>query len=641
MAPGMRWRARRVFRLACVMGLLLWPVLGAGQPGHDMKAAAKDVAGQFAQHFPHLQGEVVRIQEEKLYLSLGARDRLSKNMRLQVFREGEELTSPSTGEVLGRVEEDLGSVIITQVAETYSVAVRTDAAGRTPVQSGDRVRITAGRLPLALLQVSGPAAPATALLDAVQDSLEATGRFFLVPRGRLTLWLLERNLSPGDMLSPEVMSEAAASLGVEYFVQPVLRDNGDTVIVEFHLLVPAQPQSPVTTALAVIADVEAAAQGSVGQPGAPVPAPRARPESLQNAADVTLPGETEGLTVLHSLLSADPLSLENRYLPIAQFATELRGFDAADIDGDGRTEVVIADDTQVSLYLVKESQLVLVASYSDRRPGTVLSAQLLLLPETGLPAVVVNRYSSTLGRMDSLLLALQDNRLIRQQKSLSDILLAVDVDGDGLNDSIWGQRFDGVEFFRRGQVRRYELQNGRLKRQGKLSLPVRFRATGCALAQLAPNGRQLVFIDERNSLQVYEDHTRRWTSPEDVGGSYVFATLNDIRGAGTFEQEQFDFEAIPAVADLDGDGLDEVLIPRNQSRLGVVPNLNLFSVGHVLLMRRTPQGFALSPVSPRFDGVVSGVAILKGGEAGILVAVSKREGMLRRKKQTTIYFMRL
>ena len=438
------------------------------------------------------------------------------------------------------------------------------------------------------------------------------------------------------------MSEAAASLGVAYFVQPVLRDNGHTVIVEFHLLVPTQPQSPVTTALAVISDAKAVAQGSVSQPGASVPAPRARLDSLQNATDATLPGDTEGLTALQSLLSADQLSLENRYLPIAQFATELRGFDAADIDGDGQTEVVIADDTQVSLYVVKESQLVLVASYSDRRPGTLLSAQLLVLPETEFPAVVVNRYSSTLGRMDSLFLALQGSRLIRQQKSLSDILLAVDVDGDGVNDSIWGQRFDGMEFFRRGQVRRYELQNGRLKRRGKLSLPVRFRATGCALAQLAPKGhRQLVFIDERHNLQVYEDHTRRWTSPEDVGGSYVFATLSDIRGAGTFEQEQFDFEAIPAVADLDGDGMDEVLIPRNQSRLGVVPNLNLYSVGHVVLMRQTPQGFALSPVSPRFDGVVSGVAILKGGESGILVAVSKREGVLRRKKRTTIYLMRL
>ena len=46
-------------------------------------------------------------------------------------------------------------------------------------------------------------------------------------------------------------------------------------------------------------------------------------------------------------------------------------------------------------------------------------------------------------------------------------------------------------------------------------------------------------------------------------------------------------------------------------------------------------------MSPGFDGVVSGVAILKGNVAGILVAVSKWEGVLRQTKQTTLYLNRL
>ena len=327
---------------------------------------------------------------------------------------------------------------------------------------------------------------------------------------------------------------------------------------------------------------------------------------------------------------------------MAQFPTELRGFDAADIDGDGQTELVMLSDTKVSLYHVKESQLVPVASYSDRRPGTLLSAQLLRLGDAQTLAVVVNRYSSNRGGMDSLFLVLQGRQLIRQQKGLSDILLAVDTDGDGVNESIWGQRFDGEDFFRRGQVRQYELRNGRLKRQRKLTLPAGFRATGTALAQLgSPRNRQLVFVDERHNLQVYDGNTRRWTSPENVGGSYVSATLQNIRGAGTFEQEQFDFEAIPAVADLDGDGIDEVLVPQNQGSFGVVPNLNLYSGGHVVLMRQTPQGFTLSPISPGFDGLVSGVAVLKGRTPGILVAVSKREGVLKQRKQTILYLNRL
>ncbi len=639
---------RRVRCLFWMVLLLMWPCLALAQVNYGFDAAASDVAEQLAQRFPHLQGEVVEVRGEQLYLSLGARDQVLQGMRLDVFREGEELTSPSTGEVLGRLEEELGTVTVTQVAETYAVAILADVADGGRVQAGDKVRITAGRLSLGLLPVTdqtGHAMPLSALADALQRGLNATGRFNVVPRASLTVWLLERNLSPGDVLSsPEIVSKMASALDVAYVAQPVLRAAGDTTVVELRTFAPAQPQTPVTTALAILSETasmtQRAAAPPVSQPPAAVSMPPTPLDSPPAAA--VPPPPSANLTTLQSLLAADPITLEKSYVPLAQFPTELRGFDAADIDGDGETELVMLSDTKVLLYHVQESQLAPIASYSDRRPGTLLSAQLVRLGDGQTPGVVVNRYSPNRGGMDSFFLVLQGRQLVRQQKGLSDILLAVDVDGDGVNESLWGQRFDGKDFFRRGQVREYELRNGRLKRQRKLALPGGFRATGAALAQLgAPGNRQLVFVDERHNLKVYDGKTRRWTSPADVGGSYVFAVLELRYSPSVVEQAQFDFEAIPAVADFDGDGIDEVLVPQNQSRLGVLPNLNLYSDGHVVLMRQTPQGFRLSPVSPGFDGVVSGVAVLKGRTPGILVAVSKREGVLKQKKQTILYLSRL
>ena len=639
---------RRVQCLLWIAGLLAWPCLALAQPSYDFQSAASDMAGQLAQRFPHLQGEVVDVQGEQLYLSLGTRDQVLEGMRLNVFREGDELTSPTTGEVLGHLEEDLGTVTVIQVAETYAVARLTDPAGEATVQAGDKVRITAGRLSLGLLPVSdqsGGAMPLAALSDAVRHALDTTGRFHVAPRARLTIWLLGRGLSPGDVLDPEFMSEAADAMGAVYIAQPVLRNAGDTTVVELRLFAPAQPQTPVTTALAVLPDAAPMRQQSasppVPQPSAAVSTPPTRPDSPPAAAVPPSPA-MDGLTTLQGLLSADTLALEKMYVPLAQFPTELRGFDAADIDGDGQSELVMLSDTKVLLYHVQESQLVSIASYSDRRPGTLLSAQLVRLGDGQTLGVVVNRYSSRRRGMDSFFLALQGNRLVRQHKGLSDILLAVDTDGDGVNESVWGQGFDNKDFFRRGQVRQYELRNGRLKRQRKLPLPGGFRATGAALAQLeAPGNRQLVFVDDRHSLQVYDGNTRRWKSRANVGGSYVFAAVHIQYSPRVAEQAQFDFEAIPAVADFDGDGIDEVLVPQNQSQLGAVPNLNLYSGGHVVLMRQTPQGFALSPISPEFDGVVSGVAVLKGRTPGILVAVSKREGVLKQKKQTILYLNRL
>ena len=114
---------RRVQFVLWTAGLLLtWPCLALTQVSYDFLPVASDVAGQLAHRFPHLQGEVVDVQGGQLYLSLGARDQVLEGMRLNVYREGEALTSPATGEVLGRLEEDLGTVTVTQVAETYAVA---------------------------------------------------------------------------------------------------------------------------------------------------------------------------------------------------------------------------------------------------------------------------------------------------------------------------------------------------------------------------------------------------------------------------------------------------------------------------------------------------------------------------------------
>lgn len=628
--------------LVCA-GLLMWPCVALAQLHDEFRAAALDVATQLAQRFPPVLGEVVEVRGEQVYLSVGRRDHVLQGMRLDVFREGEELTSPTTGEVLAWLEEDLGNVTVTQVAETYAVAIPDNPANAGGVQTGDKARITAGRLHVGLLPISnrtGRSMALNALMNTVLQSLHATGRFHLVPSVLLAEWLVERGLSPIDVLTPGIMSEAARAWDVTYMVQPVLRDAGGTMIVELRLFAPAQPENPVTTAMVAVAEALAAGP----QPAAPtVPRPSASVSGLtvdaDSRPDVAAPGRADKQTVLQSLLRTDPVTLEGRYVPVARFSEGLRGFDAADIDGDGRTELVILGDTRVSLHRVHENQLVPIDSYSDRRPGTFLSAQLVRLGDSQMPGVVVNRYSPNRKGMDSFLLVIQDNQLVRQQTGLTDIMVALDADGDGVKESVWGQRFDDQTFFRRGQVTQYELKNGRLKRQGKVVLPTGFRATGVALAQFStPGDRQLVFVDDRQNLQVYQGSARRWKSPVDVGGSYVFASIDIPHGPGVFERVQFDFEAIPAVADFDGDGIDEVLVPQNQSSFGLAPNLNLYRGGQVLLLRQTPQGFVLSPVTPGFDGLVSGVAILKGRRPGILVAVSKREGVLRQKKQTIIFF---
>jgi FG-GAP repeat len=67
-----------------------------------------------------------------------------------------------------------------------------------------------------------------------------------------------------------------------------------------------------------------------------------------------------------------------------------------------------------------------------------------------------------------------------------------------------------------------------------------------------------------------------------------------------------------AVADLNGDGRQDVVVPRNNRSLGgLLPNVNIYGGGDVVVLSYSDYGYSLTAITPQFDGVVSGVAILR------------------------------
>jgi hypothetical protein len=80
-----------------------------------------------------------------------------------------------------------------------------------------------------------------------------------------------------------------------------------------------------------------------------------------------------------------------------------------------------------------------------------------------------------------------------------------------------------------------------------------------------------------------------------------------------------------AVADLDGDGHEDIVVPRNiRSLTNVFTNINIYSGGDVVVLSQKEFGYSLTTITPQFDGLVSGVAILRQRSyPAFLVAVSQ------------------
>src|SRR5215813_3686983 len=101
--------------------------------------------------FPKVEGDVIKVEGDQVTLSVGRRDGVVAGVELVVYREGEELKHPKTGEVLGRTEKTIRRITIAEVFEGYSTA-RISQGG--DVQAGDRARVSAGKVRLTILPLS-------------------------------------------------------------------------------------------------------------------------------------------------------------------------------------------------------------------------------------------------------------------------------------------------------------------------------------------------------------------------------------------------------------------------------------------------------------------------------------------------------
>ena len=123
-------------------------------------ASLADVAEQLARHFPKVTGEVVKVEDDDIYLGLGARDEIIPGSQLTLFRP-QPVGSETDGEqAVSRIEEVIGYVIVEKVFERYALA-RLLATPGTEARRGDKVRITSGPVVLGVLPIVDRTAPAS------------------------------------------------------------------------------------------------------------------------------------------------------------------------------------------------------------------------------------------------------------------------------------------------------------------------------------------------------------------------------------------------------------------------------------------------------------------------------------------------
>ena len=569
------------------------PAPGASGPVSSAPMTA--LVEQLLDLFPKFQGEVLEAQGDTLTLGAGVKAGARVGLEVELYREGREIKHPRTGEVLGRAEDVLGTARITQAHEALSVA---QVPAGVQVKPGDRFRVSSAKVKIVLLPLLGSLRE-TLVETATQEMVErlaSTGRFQVTMGDAINVYLAQQRISASDFLGGKGVREASQQFKADNILAVYFTRAQGKPFMEVRFFSAPRPDPTITSSFFVPpSTLRAANPGPRFSQGGPANPPQARPRTLLQRL---LGGEME----------AGSYSTGENSLPlreVAKFKFPVLAMDIAVAPADKLPHMVVSDGDQIYMYRIVNQKVEPEWTKSVRSLGKVFSLQLADLNGDGQLEVIGNRYAPRVG-LNSFVLETRDGKPSMAIEYVSDFLFAVDLKGEGVKQTLWMQRYSPENFFTVGQADQMILKDGKLTTDKSVRVPATFRPMGAAFSNaMGKDTRSLALIDEFNRLQIVNEGEELWRSSTQVGGGYLTVELVDaVRSSRTDRSKFFKIEPTPLAVDLDGDGIDELIVPQNLVREGLLA-----------VVFKGPAGFRLQSINSGFEGGITCIGAFKTEDA--------------------------
>lgn len=229
----------------------------------------------------------------------------------------------------------------------------------------------------------------------------------------------------------------------------------------------------------------------------------------------------------------------------------------ADLDGDGKTEYVFSDGERLHIYRLESStwRKVWGQSPAEAGDGKHLYLDAADVNGNGRPEIFV-----TLLRNRKALSVVYEERngAYRPIAELPVFLRILHYPGRG--PVLIGQDFDEKRFFGKA-AKQYFWSGDNYAAVGDFPLPKDVNLYGFVVAEFGEAHPLIVALSEKNRLRVYSRETLVWESQERYGGTETAAVESS---ADIYSVEQkVSIKGRMFAVDIDGDGKDEIIIPRN------------------------------------------------------------------------------
>jgi hypothetical protein len=194
------------------------------------------MADEFLQAFNPVEGIVVSIDNDDIFLDIGSARGAQLGQEYTIFRKGEVFAHPMTSKAIGRYEEILGYAQVRRVERDFAAATFVPLAGKPRPQPEDGARITRGRLRVAVTPVvdmTDGRADLRRVPYLIATALERSKRFQVVDPLAVSDMFATGSVRVEEVLArPERAIRVAKNLDVAGWIVPVLLERRGAVTLD-------------------------------------------------------------------------------------------------------------------------------------------------------------------------------------------------------------------------------------------------------------------------------------------------------------------------------------------------------------------------------------------------------------------------
>jgi Flagellar assembly protein T, C-terminal domain len=587
--------------------------------------AAAEIAERVSAAFPKVTGRVIGLERERVLLDLGGKDLVIPGLELQVYREGQEFKHPYTGQVLGKLDRDVGRIRVLEVQPNFSVAEVIFQTEGTMVQQGDHVRVTSARVILALpnVDVSDVAgATGRSVTRDLTNALVKTGRFEVMSDQRIRAALQEEKVgNPDQVADPAALNALWKRLRASAVLLSKLSLMEKAVHWDVQVISTVRGDS-ITLASAEVKGV----------------APKFASTS----------GRAAGSFAGREAPRIDQIALASQEVPFKAQAMAV-----GELTGDGNLKLAVSDGRGVYIYALEKNGIKELWHITGPATDNVIGLDAADINNNGVPEIFVTNYtqgnSYEPGLLRSYILEYQQGKFVKIADNLA-LHFRVLAGPDG-RPLLYGQA-SGIDVPFDGPVRQYTWQGSRYVPGPAVPLPKAFnRIYGFALADLDGDGApETLVLDHLDYLRVFDRAgTEIYRSSDRYGGSELVLEYNPNRvrenNRAGIQTKKAELQGRIYFEDILGDGKRQLVLPRNTPSTGYVFETRLYDKGKIFGLSWDGVGMQAVWETRELPGYIADYALVDPEGSGnrklvLLVVQTNLVGMARSRSSVVLLDLR-